>query len=219
MTAPGCSVISPRMWPETAISARAARCASSSANFAGSPGPRVSARSSTKSAARISRWPASSASIRSTAAALPGCWRRCSGTASRSPPSISASSAPSISKQRFLAAGGAARYLQVSMPQGHRATASHTSSSSVSGCIRPGSKAAACPASSSPAPTGAPPSPTRSAGLAPTGEGLESALAKVRANANQPVICALHLASARIQFADRGKSSIILDDNAEQPDD
>ena len=35
--------------------------------------------------------------------------------------------------------------------------------------------------------------------------------AKVRANANQPVICALHLASARIQFADRGKSSIILD--------
>jgi DNA topoisomerase VI subunit B len=52
-----------------------------------------------------------------------------------------------------------------------------------------------------------------------TGEGLESALAKVRANANQPVICALHLASARIQFADRGKSSIILTDDAEQPDD
>jgi DNA topoisomerase VI subunit B len=52
-----------------------------------------------------------------------------------------------------------------------------------------------------------------------TGEGLETVLAKVRANANQPVICALHLASARIQFADRGKSSIILDDNAEQPDD
>ena len=44
-----------------------------------------------------------------------------------------------------------------------------------------------------------------------TGEGLESALAKVRANANQPVICAAHLASAHIQFADRGKSSIILD--------
>jgi hypothetical protein len=52
-----------------------------------------------------------------------------------------------------------------------------------------------------------------------TGEGLESALAKVRATANQPVICALHLASARIQFADRGKSSIILSDDAEQPDD
>jgi hypothetical protein len=52
-----------------------------------------------------------------------------------------------------------------------------------------------------------------------TGEGLESTLARIRANANQPVICALHLAAARIQFADRGKSSIILDDNVEQPDD
>jgi DNA topoisomerase VI subunit B len=51
-----------------------------------------------------------------------------------------------------------------------------------------------------------------------TGEGLENTLAKVRANANQPVICALHLASARIQFADRGKSSIILTDDVEQPD-
>ena len=38
-----------------------------------------------------------------------------------------------------------------------------------------------------------------------TGEGLENTLAKVRANGNQPVICALHLASARLQFADRGK--------------
>jgi hypothetical protein len=52
-----------------------------------------------------------------------------------------------------------------------------------------------------------------------TGEGLESTLAKVRATAQQPVICALHLVSARIQFADRGKSSIILTDSAEQPDD
>ena len=94
----GCSVISPRMWPETAISARAARCASSSPNFAGSPGPRFSARSSTKSAARINRWRASSAPIRSTAPALPSCWKRCSGTASRSPRSILASSAPGTSK-------------------------------------------------------------------------------------------------------------------------
>ena len=52
-----------------------------------------------------------------------------------------------------------------------------------------------------------------------TGEGLENTLAKVRANRNQPVICALHLAAARLQFADRGKSSIILTDDAEQPDD
>jgi DNA topoisomerase VI subunit B len=52
-----------------------------------------------------------------------------------------------------------------------------------------------------------------------TGEGLDSTLAKVRANARQPVICALHLASAHIQYADRGKSSIILTDDAEQPND
>jgi DNA topoisomerase VI subunit B len=52
-----------------------------------------------------------------------------------------------------------------------------------------------------------------------TGEGLESTLAKVRANASAPVICALHLASAHIQYADRGKSSIILTDDAKQPDD
>jgi DNA topoisomerase VI subunit B len=51
-----------------------------------------------------------------------------------------------------------------------------------------------------------------------TGEGLENTLAKVRANASQPVICALHLASAYIQYADRGKSSIILTDDAKQPD-
>jgi hypothetical protein len=52
-----------------------------------------------------------------------------------------------------------------------------------------------------------------------TGEGLENTLANVRANARQPVICALHLASAYIQYADRGKSSIILTDDASQPDD
>jgi DNA topoisomerase VI subunit B len=52
-----------------------------------------------------------------------------------------------------------------------------------------------------------------------TGEGLENTLAKVRANASSPVICALHLASAYIQYADRGKSSIILTDDADQPDD
>jgi DNA topoisomerase VI subunit B len=52
-----------------------------------------------------------------------------------------------------------------------------------------------------------------------TGEGLENTLASVRANAKEPVICALHLASAYLQYADRGKSSIILTDNAKQPDD
>jgi DNA topoisomerase VI subunit B len=52
-----------------------------------------------------------------------------------------------------------------------------------------------------------------------TGEGLENTLAQVRANASQPVICALHLASAHIQYADRGKSSIILTDDASPSDD
>ena len=52
-----------------------------------------------------------------------------------------------------------------------------------------------------------------------TGEGLETTLTKVRANTMDPVVCALHLASAYVQYADRGKSSIILTDNARQPDD
>jgi DNA topoisomerase VI subunit B len=45
-----------------------------------------------------------------------------------------------------------------------------------------------------------------------TGEGLESGLTLARANASEPVISAVHLAMARVQYADRGKSSIILDD-------
>jgi len=51
-----------------------------------------------------------------------------------------------------------------------------------------------------------------------TSEGLESTLAAVRANATQPVILALHLASAHIQYADRGKSSIIVDGDVEAAD-
>jgi len=51
-----------------------------------------------------------------------------------------------------------------------------------------------------------------------TGEGLENTLADVRANRREPVICAVHLASAYIQYADRGKSSIILTDNVSQSD-
>jgi DNA topoisomerase VI subunit B len=50
-----------------------------------------------------------------------------------------------------------------------------------------------------------------------TGEGLEATLSKVRAD-SRAVICAVHLASSNLQYADRGKSSIILSDNAEQPD-
>jgi hypothetical protein len=51
-----------------------------------------------------------------------------------------------------------------------------------------------------------------------TGEGLESGLTLARANVLEPVISAVHLAMARVQYADRGKSSIILGD-AERSDD
>ena len=45
-----------------------------------------------------------------------------------------------------------------------------------------------------------------------TGQGLENMLAELRVNASEPVICAMHLASAHVQYADRGKSSIVLSD-------
>ena len=48
-----------------------------------------------------------------------------------------------------------------------------------------------------------------------TGEGLDSMLAAARADRSQPVILALHLASAHIQYADRGKSSIIVEGDVE----
>src|SRR5215831_11814590 len=48
-----------------------------------------------------------------------------------------------------------------------------------------------------------------------TGQGLENMLAELRVNAREPVICAVHLASAHVQYRDRGKSSIVLSgDNA-----
>jgi hypothetical protein len=47
---------------------------------------------------------------------------------------------------------------------------------------------------------------------------VESLLARLRVDAGEPVIVALHLASASIQFADRGKSSIILGDAGGQLD-
>ena len=139
-------------------------------------------------------------------------------------PNISASSAPSISKQRFLAAGGTVDTFKYQCRKGvtdgipyvvefafglHQAGLDAASAwrADVS-CARfvTGANWSAAIAN-----------PFRRFGS--TGEGLESTLAKVRANATQPVICALHLASARLQFADRGKSSIILTDDAEQPDD
>jgi hypothetical protein len=52
-----------------------------------------------------------------------------------------------------------------------------------------------------------------------TGEGLESTLQRIKANTQQPVIFALHLASAYVQYADRGKSSIITTNDVAQDDD
>ena len=43
-----------------------------------------------------------------------------------------------------------------------------------------------------------------------TGQGLENMLAALRINDREPVICAVHLASAHVQYTDRGKSAIVL---------
>jgi hypothetical protein len=46
-----------------------------------------------------------------------------------------------------------------------------------------------------------------------TGQGLENMLAELRVNAREPVICAVYLAQAYVQYADRGKSSIVLNND------
>jgi hypothetical protein len=43
-----------------------------------------------------------------------------------------------------------------------------------------------------------------------TGEGLENLLAQQRAGRNEPIIFVLHLASPRIEFADRGKTALVI---------
>jgi hypothetical protein len=43
-----------------------------------------------------------------------------------------------------------------------------------------------------------------------TGEGLEKLLADQRATADEPIVFVVHLASPRVQFSDRGKTSLIL---------
>jgi DNA topoisomerase VI subunit B len=43
-----------------------------------------------------------------------------------------------------------------------------------------------------------------------TGEGLENVLAQQRAGRTEPIIFVLHLASPRVEFADRGKSALVL---------
>ena len=76
MTRRGCNGTSPRMSAGTATLASAARCASSSPSSAPSRRPRFNVKSSTRSAARTSRWRPSSARSRSTAPASPSCLRR-----------------------------------------------------------------------------------------------------------------------------------------------
>ena len=126
-------------------------------------------------------------------------------------------------KERFLAAGGNAETRSsTSCGRGRTTTAFPMSSSSPSDCIKPAFDRPGVVEVRRKIVTGANFSaaignPFRRFGS--TGEGLDSTLEKVRANASAPVICALHLASAYLQYADRGKSSIILTDDAEQPDD
>jgi hypothetical protein len=42
------------------------------------------------------------------------------------------------------------------------------------------------------------------------GEGLERLLAEQRATAEEPIVVVVHLASPRVQFSDRGKTSLVL---------
>ena len=180
-----------------------------------------SAKCSKKSAARINRWLSSSASIRSTAkgiAKLLASMRK--HTKPVAPKHLGIIGADHL-KQRFLAAGGNADTFKYQQRKGMTDEGIPYIVEFAFGLHQSGltQKALPCPASSS---RGANWSvginnPFRAFGS--TGEGLESTLAKVRANASSPVICALHLASAYVQYADRGKSSIILTDDAEQPDD
>jgi DNA topoisomerase VI subunit B len=55
--------------------------------------------------------------------------------------------------------------------------------------------------------------------LGNSGEGLDGILTDVRANTNQPVICALHLACPRVAYTDRGKSAIVVEGDVREGDD
>ena len=79
----------------------------------------------------------SSASSRSTAPASPSCWPRCASTPSRSPPSISASSARIISSSASWPQAATPTRSSTSSARARPAKASHTSSSLLSGCINP----------------------------------------------------------------------------------
>jgi hypothetical protein len=43
-----------------------------------------------------------------------------------------------------------------------------------------------------------------------TGEGLEAELTDLRAGQSEPIVFALHLAHPRVEYADRGKSALVI---------
>jgi hypothetical protein len=47
-----------------------------------------------------------------------------------------------------------------------------------------------------------------------TGEGLETALAEMRATRREPIIFVIHLAHPRVEYVDRGKSALIIEEGA-----
>jgi hypothetical protein len=55
--------------------------------------------------------------------------------------------------------------------------------------------------------------------LGHNGESLDAILSEVRANTQQPVIAALHMACPRIAYTDRGKSAIVVEGDVRKNDD
>ena len=47
---------------------------------------------------------------------------------------------------------------------------------------------------------------------------LDAILENVRASHDEPVICCLHVACPRVNYTDRGKTAIIVDDDVEDDD-
>jgi len=48
-----------------------------------------------------------------------------------------------------------------------------------------------------------------------TGEGLETVLANLRAGGREPILLAIHMSHPRVEYTDRGKSAMVLNDEPE----
>ena len=48
-----------------------------------------------------------------------------------------------------------------------------------------------------------------------TGEGLETVLANARAGGREPILLAVHLAHPRVEYTNRGKSEMVLNDQGD----